>query len=424
MNWDQAERELLALVKDSRKKLLDQHAERSRGELQAAILTMIHEEAELWQRRAAAGQCALLLDPGATEQKLADELLGYGVLASLMRNSSVSTIIVNAPTRVFTVSDGIMRRERFVRFESDEPVRELVKRHAAAVGRRFDEGSPRVDLGLPDGSRLHALMSPLTTQYTQLTIRKFTLFDRRLSAAVELGSMPASLAHFISVAVRAHLNIIFSGNSGVGKTTLMRMALLEIDDPSERVIAIESTRELGLEKLLPHAVDWQGRPKNTEGLGEISQASLMDDALRCEPSRIVIGESLGDEAYLLLEAMSAGHAGCVSSIHARSAREALTRLMIAAMKAPHHPPERLVQWMIAANIDLVIHLEKRGEARLVTEVIEVDSHLEGDHIPHRPLWHLEDGQLVRVAGAMPRVLDDIHKAGIAYTWEGPVEVAA
>jgi hypothetical protein len=166
MNWDQAERELLALVKDSRKKLLDQHGERSRGELQAAILTMIHEEIELLQRRAAAGQCALLLDPGATEQKLADELLGYGVLASLMRNPSVSTIIVNAPTRVFTVSDGIMRRERFVRFESDEPVRELVKRHAAAVGRRFDEGSPRVDLGLPDGSRLHALMPPLTTQYT------------------------------------------------------------------------------------------------------------------------------------------------------------------------------------------------------------------------------------------------------------------
>ena len=115
----------------------------------------------------------------------------------------------------------------------------------------------------------------------------------------------------------------------------------------------------------------------------------MDDALRCEPSRIVIGESLGDEAFLLLEAMSAGHAGCVPSIHARSAREALTRLMIAAMKAPHHPPERLVQWMIAANIDLVIHLEKRGEARLVTEVIEVDSHLEGDHIPVRPLWQLD-----------------------------------
>ena len=234
---------------------------------------------------------------GRPSRSSADELLGYGVLASLMRNPSVSTIIVNAPTRIFTVSDGIMRRERFVRFESDEPVRELVKRHAAAVGRRFDEGSPRVDLGLPDGSRLHALMPPLTTHYTQLTIRKFTLFDKRLSAAVELGSMPWRLADFISAAVRAHLNIIFSGNSGVGKTTLMRMALLEIDDPTERVIAIESTRELGLEKLLPHAVDWQSRPKNTEGLGEISQASLMDDALRCEPSRIVIGESLGDEAY-------------------------------------------------------------------------------------------------------------------------------
>src|SRR5260370_42445709 len=135
----------------------------------------------------------------------------------------------------------------------------------------------------------------------------------------------------------------------------MRLGLLEIDEPSERITGIEATRELGLEKLLPHAADWQSRPKNTEGLGEISQAALMDDALRCEPSRIVIGESLGDEAYLLLEAMSAGHAGCVSSIHARSAREALTRLMIAAMKAPHHPPERLVQWMIAANIRRVSH---------------------------------------------------------------------
>jgi pilus assembly protein CpaF len=424
MNWDSAERELLALVRESRKRLLDQHTERSRAELQAAIRVMIHDETELWQRRAAAGQCPLLLDPAATEQKLTDELLGYGVLASLMRKASVSTIIVNSPTKVFTVSAGIMQRERFVRFESDDPVRELVKRHAAAAGRRFDEGSPRVDLSLPDGSRLHALMPPLTTQYTQLTIRKFTLFDKRLSEAVRLGSMPANLARFISAAVRAHLNIIFSGNSGVGKTTLMRMALLEIDDPCERVIGIESTRELGLERLLPHALDWQSRPKNTEGQGEITQASLMDDALRSEPSRIVIGESLGDEAYLLLEAMSAGHSGCVSSIHSRSAREALTRLMIAAMKAPHHPPERLVQWMIAANIDLLVHLEKRGEARIVTEVIEVENHLEGDHIPVRPLWQIKDGQLVRVPGARPRVLDDIQKAGVAYDWDDDKEEAA
>ena len=424
MNWDSAERELLALVRESRKRLLDQHTERSRVEFEAAIRVMIHEETELWQRRAAAGQCPLLLEPTATEQKLEDELLGYGVLASLMRNPSVSTIIVNAPTKVFTVGNGVMRRERFVRFESDEPVRELVKRHAAAAARHFDEGSPRVDLSLPDGSRLHALMPPLTTQYTQLTIRKFTLFHQRLAAAVERGTMPTGLARFISAAVRAHLNIIFSGNSGVGKTTLMRMGLLEIDDPSERIIAIEATRELGLEKLLPHAVDWQSRPKNTEGLGEISQAALMDDALRCEPSRIVIGESLGDEAFLLLEAMSAGHAGCVSSIHARSAREALTRLMIAAMKAPHHPPERLVQWMIAANIDLVIHLEKRGEARIVTEVIEVDGHLEGDHIPVRLLWQLENGQLARVAGTRPRVLDEIQKAGVAYSWDDEEEQAA
>jgi len=190
------------------------------------------------------------------------------------------------------------------------------------------------------------------------------------------------------------------------------------------VIGIESTRELGLERLLPHALDWQSRPKNTEGQGEITQASLMDDALRSEPSRIVIGESLGDEAYLLLEAMSAGHSGCVSSIHSRSAREALTRLMIAAMKAPHHPPERLVQWMIAANIDLLIHLEKRGEARIVTEVIEVENHLEGDHIPVRPLWQIKDGQLVRVPGARPRVLDDIQKAGVAYDWDDDKEEAA
>jgi pilus assembly protein CpaF len=424
MNWDRAERELLALVRESRKRLLDQHHERSRAELQAAIRAMIHEETEHWQRRAAAGQCALLLDPVATEEKLADELLGYGALAGLMRMASVSTVIVNAPTRIFTVTDGIMRRERFIRFESDEQVRELVKRHAAAAGRRFDEGSPRVDLSLPDGSRLHAVMPPVSSRYTQLTIRKFTLFDKRLSAAVELGTMPPSLARFISAAVRAHLNIIFSGNSGVGKTTLMRMALLEIDDPSERVICIESTRELGLEHLLAHALDWQSRPKNTEGLGEITQASLMDDALRSEPSRIVIGESLGDEAYLLLEAMSAGHAGCVSSTHSRSAREALTRLMIAAMKAPHHPPERLIQWMIAANIDLVIHLEKRGEARVVTEVLEVDDHLEGDHIPVRALWQLNDGQLLRVAGARPRALDQIRKAGIAYSWDDDEQGAA
>jgi pilus assembly protein CpaF len=424
MNWDPAERELLALVREARRRLLDQHPEWSRTDLEAGIVQMIHDETEHWQRRAAAGQCPLLIDPASSEQKFIDELLGFGVLAALMRNPAVSTIIVNAPTKIFTVTDGVMRRERFVRFDSDEAVRELAKRYAAAAGRHFDEGSPRLDTSLPEGSRLHALMPPLTSQFTQLTIRKFTLFDQRLSAAVERGTMPASLARFISAGVRAHLNLIFSGNSGVGKTTLMRMALLEIDDPSERVICIESTRELGLGKLLPHAVDWQSRPRNTEGLGEITQASLMDDALRCEPGRLVIGESLGEESFLLLEAMSAGHNGCVSSVHSRSAREALTRLMIAAMKAPHHPPERLVQWMIATNIDIVIHLEKRGEARLVTEVMEVEKKLEGDHIPTRRLWQMEHGRLVRVPGVRPQVLDDIRNAGIAYDWDDDDEDAA
>ena len=424
MNWSPAERELLRVVREARRRLLDQPAQRSREELQAAIRAMIHEETEAWQRRAAAGQCPLLLEPTATEGKLIDELLGYGVLASLMRDPSVSSILVNSPTRIFTVSGGVMQRQPFVRFDSDDQVRELVKRHANLVGRRFDEGSPRVDLSLPDGSRLHAVMPPISARWAHVTIRKFTLFDKRLSDVVAMGTMPAALARFISAAVRARLNIIFSGNSGVGKTTLIRMAMLEIDDPTERIVCIEATRELGLELLLPQALDWQARPKNTEGLGEVTQASLVDDALRSEPSRIVVGESIGDEAYLLLDAMNAGHHGCVSSVHSRSAREALTRLMIAAMKAPHRPPERLVNWMIAANIDLVIHLEKRGDLRLVTEVIEVDNHLEGETVPFRPLWELRDGRLVRVPGARPRVLDEIKKAGIAYSWDEDAEVAA
>lgn len=417
MSWDPAERTIREVVRDALQVLLEQHREATAAEREAAIRRLIREEVAEYQRRAVATNEPMLADPSATEQRLVDELLGLGPLERLMRDPAVQTIFVNTPTHVRVVRDGRTERVAGVRFEGDQQVRDLVKRLATLAGRRFDESSPRADLALPDGSRLHALMPPITPEYTEVTIRKFTLFDRRLPDLVAVDTLPPDLATFLAAAVRAKANLVIAGDGGAGKTTLLRVLALEIDDPDERVIVVESTRELALHRLLPHCLSWQARPANSEGLGAISQGELVeDDALRCEPSRIIVGEARGAEAYTLLEAMNTGHRGSMSTIHATSARDALRRLKVAAMKAAERPSPELLTELIAANVDLVLYLEKRLGRRWVTQVVEVDPRVEGGVIACRDLWVERNGRLART-GLRPQLLDRIEAAAIPYAWE-------
>jgi pilus assembly protein CpaF len=413
---DQAERELRRVVRDALGVLLEQHPKSSGAEQATNIQAMIHEEIAEYQRRAATMNEPLLVDPAATEQRLVDELLGLGPIEGLMRDRDVESIFINAPTRIYVVRGGHVVRMPQVRFEDDVQVRDLVKRLAGIAGRRFDESAPRVDLGLADGSRLHAVMPPVSAQYTEVTIRRFTFRNRRLDDLVRDGALTADFARFLSAVVKARVNLIFSGDSGTGKTTMLRATALEIDHPDERVVVIEHTRELGLEQLLPHALGWQERLPNSEGLGTITQGDLLyEDALRCEPSRILIGEVRGPEAWVLLKAMNTGHRGSMSTIHANSARDAVDRLMVAAMEAPARPSEDLLSKLIATNLQLVIHLEKRDGQRMITQVFELAGR-EAVGIVGHDLWTHREGRLTRT-GLRPRCLDRVASAEISYAWE-------
>jgi pilus assembly protein CpaF len=196
------------------------------------------------------------------------------------------------------------------------------------------------------------------------------------------------------------------------------MLLLEIDDPSERIICIELTRELGVDRLLPHAVSWEARLANTEGKGAITQAELVeDDALRMEPTRIIIGEARGAEAYTLLEAMNTGHSGSMSSVHAQSARDALRRLKAAAKHAQERPSEELLNDLIASNIQVIVHLGIIAGKRVVTAIVEVEEHLQNGIIPLRQLWVRQNGRLERTIYRPERLLGLMETAGYPYAWE-------
>jgi pilus assembly protein CpaF len=411
---DPVEQVVREIVLGELKQLLQTYRDDTPMERAARIRTMVKDEVTEYQRRAVATNQPLLEDPAAAEERLIDELLGMGPLESLMRQQDVQTIRVLSPTRVYVVRGGRQERVHGVRFGSDRQVRELVKRMAAAAGRLFDEAHPRVDFALPDGSRMHAVMPPVSSQYTEVTIRRFTLHDRRLESLVP-ETMPADLVSFVSSCVKARANIVIAGDSGVGKTTVQRMAALEIDDPDDWVIVIEPTRELGLHLLLGQCQSWEARPDNSEGLGRITQAQLLeDDALRCEPTRIIVGECRGPEAWTFLLAVNSGHSGSMTTIHARSAHNALDRLMVAALQEPGAAAvgHDVIRDIIADNIDLVVYLEKRQGRRRVTQVIEVDPSTDGGVFHTRALWELQDDELKRTA-LRPALLDRIARAGIA-----------
>ena len=416
MHRTPAEHALLETVLRVRAALLEQ-PDLGPEDVLERLRASMREELELAQRRAAATNEPLLPDPAGTLQWLEDEVLGFGPLGPLMRTDSVQTIRIVGPHRIYVVENGRQHRVAGVRFRDDQVVRQLVKRFAALAGRPFDDAHPRADFCLPDGSRLHAVMPPVSRQYTEVTIRRFTLFDRRIDALVP-RTLSASVARFLEACVRGRANVLISGDGGTGKTTLQRMLLLGIDDPDEWLIVLESTWELGLDRLIGTCQSWQERVATPEGTGAITLADLVEfDGLRSEATRLIIGECRKDEAYTLLHALNTGHRGTVTTIHADSAADALERLLTAAQHAPRAPSETVLRRMIAANIDVVVHLRKLGGERLATEVVEVGRELEPrGRFVVRPLWIREGrGPLVRQP-YVPRLLERFAEHEVPYDW--------
>jgi pilus assembly protein CpaF len=392
------------------------------GQDEERVRVIIDDEVAAYDRRAVTTNGPLLIDAEGLKRRLFDSVFGLGILQPLMDDPRVEEIIVNGPLRIFAIRDGRKEQAVGVYFETDDELRQLVKRVVSTAGRRLDEASPMVDVRLRDGSRLNAVMPPAATRWTSVTIRKFVLRAQSLHELVGLGALPGAAAEFLDAAVQAGVNILVSGPTGSGKTTLLNALGASIAALDERVVTVEEVPELLLDRQLPDCVALQVRGKNVEGAGEISIRDLVRNSLRMRPTRIIVGEVRGAEALDMLLAMNTGHDGSLTSIHGNSPRDALDRLATLAMMAGERLANEELVRMVSRTIELVVQLRvtTRTGQRRVASIFEVTG-LEGGVISGHEIWGLEQGRLIW-KGRPPRCLAKMAAHGIEYA--PPLGVAA
>jgi len=392
------------------------------GQDEPRVRAIIDDEVAAYDRRAVTTNGPLLIDAEAVRRRLFDSVFGLGILQPLMDDPRVEEIIVNGPLRIFAIRDGRKEQALGVYFETDDELRQLVKRVVSTAGRRLDDASPMVDVRLRDGSRLNAVMPPAATRWTSVTIRKFVLRAQSLHELVGLGALPGAAAEFLDAAVQAGVNILVSGPTGSGKTTLLNALGASIAALDERVVTVEEVPELLLDRQLPDCVALQVRGKNVEGAGEISIRDLVRNSLRMRPTRIIVGEVRGAEALDMLLAMNTGHDGSLTSIHGNSPRDALDRLATLAMMAGERLANEELVRMVSRTIELVVQLRVavRTGQRRVASIFEVTG-LEGGVISGHEIWGLEHGRL-QWRGRPPRCLEKMAVQGIEYV--PPLGVAA
>lgn len=307
-------------------------------------------------------------------QEIIDDVLGLGPLEKFLADNDITEIMVNGPDKVYVERNGKLTLTG-ARFNGEEHLRKIIERIVTKVGRRIDESSPLVDARLSDGSRVNAIIPPLAVSGSSLTIRKFGHVPLTVNNLISLGSMSPEIAELLQACVRARLNIIVSGGTGTGKTTLLNV-LSSFLPADERIVTIEDAVELQLQQ--EHVVRLESRPRNIEGKGEISIRDLVRNSLRMRPDRIVIGEVRGGESLDMLQAMNTGHDGSISTVHANSPRDAISRLETLVLMAGMDLPLRAIREQIASAVNLIVHISRlRDGTRRVTHVTEVQG-MEGD----------------------------------------------
>lgn len=301
-------------------------------------------------------------------EDLLDEVLGLGPLEKLLRDPLVSDILVNGASRVYVERRGRLEHSS-VHFRDDEHLLEIIRRIVSQMGRRVDESSPMVDARLPDGSRVNAIIPPLALTGPMLSIRRFGANRLRMEDLISLKALPSEMAQLLEAAVQSKLNLIISGGTGSGKTTLLN-ALSAYIPADERVITIEDAAELRLQQ--EHVGQLESRPANMEGEGEITIRDLVRNALRMRPNRIIVGECRGAEALDMLQAMNTGHEGSMSTLHANSPRDALSRLEMMIMMTGLDLPLKAIRQQIASSIHFIVQVGRlTGGARKITSITEV-----------------------------------------------------
>ena len=367
---------------------------------------------------------------GREQRELAAELvhdmLGLGPLEPLLEDDAVTDIMVNGPDRVFVERRGKMALSA-AKFRDTAHVANVCQRIAAAIGRRVDESSPMVDARLKDGSRVNIVFMPLALDGPYISIRKFSKRKIDFDQLVEYGSLTRPVARILEIAGRSRLNVVISGGTGSGKTTMMN-AMSRLIDHGERIVTVEDAAELQLQQ--PHVVRMETRPASLEGRGEITQRDLVRNALRMRPDRIIIGEVRGGEAFDMLQAMNTGHDGSMSTVHANTTRDALTRIENMVQMGNMGLPARAIRTQIVGAIDLIIQIERqRDGTRRVTQVTDV-SGLEGEVVILNDIFLFEvngettGGQLTgqyRVSRSRPSFHQRLSYFGLDRAWTAALE---
>lgn len=371
-----------------------------------AVRELVRAAVEDYDARSVQGGLPFLDDLDAAARTLWDGVAGYGALQKYFDDPSVEEIWINEPSRVFVARAGIAELTTTVLTRED--VRDLVERMLKSSGRRVDLSSPFVDAMLPDGSRLHVVIPDITRDDWLVNVRKFVVKADRLDDLVRLGTLTASSARLLEAAVGAGLNILVAGGTQAGKTTLLNCLAAAIP-PRERVVTVEEVFELKIP--LRDVASMQCRQPSLEGTGEVPLRRLVKEALRMRPSRIIVGEVRQAESLDLLIALNSGLPG-MASVHANSAREAITKMCTLPLLAGENVGSRFVVPTVASSIDLVVHvaLERDGR-RLLREVVAVPGRIEGDVVETADLFVTRGGSLVRGDGFPPHE-DRFARAGI------------
>jgi pilus assembly protein CpaF len=357
------------------------------------------------------------LDRSRFVAEMTAEIMGYGPIEPFLSDESVSEVMVNGPGQVYIERRGQLAATQ-ARFTNQESLMRVIERIVTPLGRRIDEGVPMVDARLPDGSRVNAIIPPLSLVGPILTIRKFSRQRLSMERLVELGSLTQPMCEFLRVCVRYRKNILVSGGTGSGKTTFLN-ALSESICASERIVTIEDAAELRL--VQPHVLSLEARPPNVEGRGEITIRDLVRNALRMRPDRIIVGECRGGEALDMLQAMNTGHDGSMTTGHANSPRDLLSRLEVMVLMAGMDLPVRAIREQIASAVDIIVQQTRFSDGRRrVTSIVEVDG-MEGDVILTQPLFAFKQqgvGQNGEITGAFrgcgqaPRFYEALAEAGV------------
>jgi pilus assembly protein CpaF len=338
-------------------------------------------------------------------QDVSDDVLGYGPIERFLKDPTVTEVMVNGPNDVYIERSGRLETTK-VAFADETHLRRIIDKIVSQIGRRVDEATPMVDARLPDGSRVNVVIPPLAIGGPFMTVRKFSADPYTVDDLITFGTLSSQAARFVDACVRGRLNVVISGGTGTGKTTLLNVLSSFIPE-DERIVTVEDAKELQLHQH--HVLPLEARPSNIEGKGEVRIRDLVRNALRMRPDRIVVGEVRGSEAIDMLQAMNTGHEGSITTVHANTPRDALSRIETMTLMAGMDLPVRVIREQMSSALDLVIHLARlRDGTRRVTHISEV-CNMEGDVITLQDLYLFDYGMGVDDTG---RSVGELKSTGI------------